>query len=615
MNPHHILKSVFGYDEFRPRQEEIIRRVVDGGDALVVMPTGGGKSLCYQLPALLRPGVAIVVSPLISLMQDQIDALLQLGVRAAALNSSMTRSEQGEVERRLHTGGLDLLYVAPERLMTADFLERMASVKPALLAVDEAHCISQWGHDFRPEYLQIAEVRERLPDVPCIAVTATADGPTQWDILKRLQMAPDDLFVTGFDRPNIRFAVELKSSPKQQLQRFLNHEHSRDAGIVYCLSRKKVEDFASWLNEEGRVAVPYHAGLSAQERQANQDRFLKEEGVVVVATVAFGMGIDKPNVRFVVHVDVPKNLEGYYQEVGRAGRDGLPADALMLYGLSDVVLLRGFIENSESDDEHKWALRHKLNAIVGFCETAECRRRVLLNYFGEQHGGHCGHCDNCLDPVESWDGTVEAQKVLSCVYRTHQRFGAAHLVDILLGNATEKVRRFGHDRIPTFGVGSDRGAPEWRSIIRQLVAADMLQVQVDGFGALRLGRDSKPVLKGERAVRLRKDPAPAKRRKKRAATQKREEAALPSSPAEQALFDHLRELRLELARKQGVPPYVIFHDSTLAAMSVARPEDLLTLAQLPGVGQVKLERYGEAFLAAVRAFASRYEQRLSSADL
>jgi ATP-dependent DNA helicase RecQ len=604
-----VLKTVFGYDNFRPKQEDIIHRLLGGGDALVVMPTGGGKSLCYQLPALVQPGVAVVVSPLISLMQDQIDALLQLGVRAAALNSSMSRPQQRAVERRLEAGDLDLLYVAPERLMTPAFLEQMACMQLGLIAIDEAHCISQWGHDFRPEYLQLATIRERFPGVPCIAVTATADEPTQHDILERLNMLPDDLVVTGFDRPNIRFAVALKRNTKEQLSRFLKREHADDAGIIYCLSRRKVEEIAAWLNENGRRAVPYHAGLSAAEREENQQRFLREEGLIVVATVAFGMGIDKPNVRFVVHVNVPKNLEGYYQEIGRAGRDGLPADAWMLYGMSDTVMLRRFIEDSDAEDRHKWALHHKLNAIVGYCETPECRRRVLLNYFGDKaEAGDegCGNCDNCLNPVRTWDGTVAAQKALSCVYRTGQRFGAGHVIDVLVGKRTEKVQRSGHDRVSTFGIGSDRSATEWRSIIRQLTSADLLRVDVMGYGGLKLTEASSAVLKGKRAVRMREDPAPQKAVKKkarRAAGGSRND--LPATAEEQVLFDRLRDLRLQLARTQEVPPYVIFHDSTLAAMARSRPTNLASFANLPGVGAVKLERYGEVFIDAIRSHATK----------
>ena len=600
-HPRALLQSVFGYGAFRPRQEEIVRRVTGGGDALVVMPTGGGKSLCYQLPALIRPGVAIVVSPLISLMQDQIEALLQLGVRAAALNSSLARADQHRIERLLEQGELDLLYVAPERLMTPTFLERLDALEVALFAIDEAHCISQWGHDFRPEYLELASIRERLAGVPCIAVTATADEPTQQDMLARLGMEAGDLFVTGFDRPNIRLAVEAKHNPKQQLKQFLASRDAGDAGIVYCLSRKKVEEMAAWLNEQGREAVPYHAGLSSAERETNQQRFLREEGLIVVATVAFGMGIDKPNVRFVAHLDVPKNLEGYYQEVGRAGRDGLPADAWMLYGLADVVLLSRFIEGSEGDDRHKWALRHKLNAITGFCETPECRRQVLLNYFGDPLDGSCGNCDNCLEPVETFDGTVAAQKVLSCAYRTGQRFGSSHLVDVLRGKSSSKIERHGHDRLPTFGVGESRSATEWRSIIRQLVAADLLSVDVTGYGSLKLTRASAAVLKGEQPVRLRRDASPSTAGPKR---RSRTTDRLPEGQEEKALFDRLRELRLEIARDQAVPPYVIFHDRTLAAMATDRPENLNAFAALPGVGDVKLERYGERFLEALRGFAA-----------
>ena len=601
-NPLHVLKAVFGYGAFRPRQEEIIRRLLDGGNALVVMPTGGGKSLCYQLPALLRPGVAIVVSPLISLMKDQISALLQLGIRAASLNSSMPAPQQRLVERRLAAGELDLLYLAPERLMSPEFQDRMTRMRLALLAIDEAHCISQWGHDFRPEYLQIAGIRERFPDAPCIAVTATADAVTQRDILKRLRMRGSDLFVSGFDRPNIHLAVEIKQRTRQQLERFLRTRDPEDAGIVYCLSRKKVEEVAAWLNSEGYTALPYHAGLTAVERNENQERFLREEGLIVVATVAFGMGIDKSNVRFVAHVDLPRNPEGYYQEIGRAGRDGLPADAWMLYGLSDVVMLRRFIEDSDADERHKWALRHKLNAIIGYCETVECRRRVILNYFGEPLEAGCGNCDNCLNKVESWDGTVAAQKALSCVYRTGQRFGAGHVIDVLVGKSTPKIQRFRHDRLSTFGVGADLGETEWRSIIRQLVAADLLRVDAAGYGGLRLTDTSRSVLTGERPVRLRRDAIPRKDRPRRRTSARTDsESLLPISDAERPLFDRLRALRLELARDQAVPPYVIFHDSTLAAMARARPADRDALARIPGVGQVKLDRYGDAFLEVMRA--------------
>ena len=597
MSPQHVLKSVYGYDTFRPSQEAIIGRVLAGGDALVVMPTGGGKSLCYQLPALIRPGVGVVVSPLISLMQDQVDALLQLGVKAAFLNSSISRKEQRAVEKRLEAGEIDLLYVAPERLMTDDFLEKLDRLDVALLAIDEAHCISQWGHDFRPEYLQLARVRERLPDVPCLAVTATADAPTRREIARRLHFQEEDVFVTGFDRPNIRYSVVLQRSAKQQLLDFIKREHEDDAGIVYCLSRKKVDETAAWLVEHGYEALPYHAGLSSKERQEGQDRFLREEGVIVVATVAFGMGIDKPNVRFVAHLDVPKSPEGYYQETGRAGRDGLPADAWMIYGLGGIVTMQKIIEGGEADRQHKWTARHKLNAMVGYCETSVCRRKVLLNYFGEKLEEDCGNCDNCLSPVETWDGTVAAQKVLSCVYRTGQKFGTAHVVDVLMGKDTPKVKRFGHHRLPTFGVGEDRGPTEWRSVIRQLIAADLLRVDVDGYGGLYMTEACKPVLKGDEEVLLRKDPRPAKTKKKKAT----QTSAMPETAGERRLFEALRNRRLELAREQGVPPYVIFHDRTLAEMARLRPQSEQGIGQVSGVGEVKRERYGAAFLEVIRA--------------
>ena len=596
--PRNILKLVFGYDEFRPAQEAIINRLLDGNHALVIMPTGGGKSLCYQLPALIRPGVGVIVSPLISLMQDQVDALLQLGVRAAFLNSSLPRPQQRQVEQRLREGSLDLVYVAPERLMTPAFLDLLTQIDLALFAIDEAHCISQWGHDFRPEYLQLSQIRQRFPDVPCIAVTATADAPTQREILKQLRLPQDGLFATGFNRPNIRYTVVLKKTPKQQLLRFIENEHTGDSGIVYCLSRKKVEDVAAWLSEQGHEAVPYHAGLTSKQRQQNQARFLREEGLIVVATIAFGMGIDKPNVRFVAHLDVPRSVESYYQETGRAGRDGLPANAWMAYSLGDVVAMRKILENSNANQKHQWVEQHKLNAIFGYCETTACRRQVVLNYFGETYQGPCDNCDNCLHPVETWDGTVAAQKVLSCIYRTGQRFGAGHVVDVLLGKDTDKVRRFRHERLSTFGIGEELTATEWRSVIRQLVAADYLRVDVAGYGSIRLTKACGPVLKGEQQVFFRKDPKPEPRKKKAKAA--KPEIALPQTPDDRALFDALRTLRLDLAREQGVPPYVVFNDSTLAAMVQYRPHTLDAFSTLSGVGEVKLQRYGEIFLEAIR---------------
>ncbi len=598
--PRDVLKSVFGFDRFRDRQEAIVERVAQGRHTLLVMPTGGGKSLCYQLPSLLRPGIGIVVSPLIALMQDQVSALTQLGVRAAFLNSSLDLEAQRDVARRALAGELDLLYVAPERLMTEGFLNLLGRIQIALFAIDEAHCISQWGHDFRPEYLQIASLRERFPEIPCIAVTATADEPTQREILERLQIPADGLAVTGFDRPNIRYAVIHKKSPRQQLLQFIQREHPGEAGIVYCFSRKSVEETAEWLVEHGIEALPYHAGLDAGTREKNQRRFIREEGLIVVATIAFGMGIDKPNVRFVAHLDVPRSLEAYYQETGRAGRDGLPADAWMTYSLADIVTMRKILEGSEADEKQKWVEQHKLNQLFGYCETVTCRRQVLLTYFGQPLDAACGNCDNCTTPVEQWDGTVAAQKVMSCVARTGQRFGVGHVVDVLLGNATEKVSRFGHDRLPTFGAGKELSATEWQAVIRQLVASDFLRVDITGFGGIRLTEACGPVLKGLTPVYFRKEAKPEPRSRRRPAVLASPDA--PERPDDLALFDSLRRLRLDLSRDQGVPPYVVFGDTTLTAMVRHRPTTLDAFARLSGVGQVKLERYGEAFLEVIRGF-------------
>ncbi len=597
--PRHVLQSVFGYDRFRPSQREIIERVVDGQNALVVMPTGGGKSLCYQLPAMIRPGTGVVVSPLIALMQDQVEALRQLGVRAAFLNSSLERAVQEAVRRRLRAGQLDLLYVAPERLMTERFRRLLGEIRIALFAIDEAHCMSQWGHDFRPDYLELAQIRQWFPQAPCIATTATADTETQQDLLGLLRFSEGSLFVTGFDRPNICYTVVLKRKAKEQLQRFIETEHLEEAGIVYCLSRKKVEKTAAWLRSHGHEALPYHAGLSARTRQQHQDRFLREDGRIIVATVAFGMGIDKPDVRFVAHLDLPKSMEAYYQETGRAGRDGLPADAWMAYRFSDVVRMRKLLASGNAQESRIWTQRHKLNALLGYCETTACRRRVLLRYFGEaaptQSG--CGNCDTCLRPVETWDGTVAAQKVLSCVVRTGQRFGAGHVTDVLLGRDTKKIRRFGHDRVSTYGIGEELGKTGWKSVVRQLVARNLLRVDVGGYGALKLTESCRPVLRGEQQVALRKDPRPQRKTKKK----KSAAEALPDTPGARALFEALRTRRTELARAQEVPPYVIFHDATLRAMVEHRPTTPAGFGRLSGVGEVKLERYGEAFLEVLRA--------------
>ncbi|ASG19605.1 DNA helicase RecQ [Nitrospirillum viridazoti] len=595
-----ILKRVYGYSAFRGNQEDIITHVIQGGDALVLMPTGGGKSLCFQIPALARPGVAIVVSPLIALMRDQVDTLRQAGVRAAYLNSTLDWREALDVERACERGDLDLLYVAPERLVTPRFLELLDRSRISLFALDEAHCVSQWGHDFRPEYLQLSVLHERFPTVPRIALTATADAQTQADIVERLALGEARQFVSSFDRPNITYRVAPKDNERRQLLDFIRRHHAEDAGIVYCLSRARVEALADWLKDQGLDALPYHAGLDASVRQANQDRFIKGEGVVVVATIAFGMGIDKPNVRFVVHMDAPKSLEAYYQETGRAGRDGLPANALMLYGLQDVVMLRQMMDASDSSAQHKRTERRKLDALLGFCETAHCRRQVLLTYFGEEHPGNCGNCDTCFEPVETWDGTVAAQKALSAVYRTGQKFGVGHLIDVLRGGATEKVVRFGHDQLKTFGCGAEISKGDWQTVFRQLVALGHLTADPEGHGGLMLTDQAASVLKGQETVRLRRDRAVLSGDGRRGGGRAGGGRAGPSlAPPDDKLWHKLKAVRLELAKAQGVPPYVIFHDSTLMEMVISRPRDLTGLGLLPGVGVRKLERYGATFLDAI----------------
>jgi ATP-dependent DNA helicase RecQ len=593
-----VLRQVFGYDSFRGQQEDIIGHVIGGGDCLVLMPTGGGKSLCFQIPALVRPGTAIVVSPLIALMKDQVDALRQAGVRAAALNSSLGMGEAAAIERAMRQGELDLVYVAPERLVTPRCLELLANTEIALFAIDEAHCVSQWGHDFRPEYLQLSLLHERFPDVPRIALTATADGPTRRDIVERLALGEARIFAAGFDRPNIRYRIVTKKDAKAQLLAFLAEEHRSDAGIVYCQTRRKVEEVADWLAMKGRIALPYHAGLEAATRQRHQDRFLKEEGVVIVATVAFGMGIDKPNVRFVVHLDAPKSLEAYYQETGRAGRDGLPADAWMTYGMADVMSLMKLLDSSDIGERQRRIERQKLNALLGYCEAAGCRRQVLLGYFGERDHPRCGNCDNCLAPVSVWNGVVAAQKALSAVFRTGQRFGVAHLVDVLLGKLSDRVRQLGHDRLKTFGVGADLGKHEWQSVFRQLVAQGHLAVDVEGHGGLHFGQTGAAVLRGEVPVEFRKD-IEVESGRRRALRGTASAQASPLAPDDEALWQRLRARRLELAREQGVPPYVIFHDATLMDIVRRRPRALAELGQIPGVGRSKLERYGETFLKVV----------------
>jgi ATP-dependent DNA helicase RecQ len=591
-----LLQSVFGYSHFRDNQDEIIEHLIAGNDAMVLMPTGGGKSLCFQIPAIARAGVGIVVSPLIALMQDQVDALLQLGVKAAFLNSSLDGQEAWRVEQKLAKGELDLLYVAPERLLTPRFLQLLESTNLALFAIDEAHCVSQWGHDFRPEYVQLSVLHERFPTVPRIALTATADDPTRREIMERLNLQDARQFVASFDRPNIRYRIVQKQTPRDQLLNFLDAEHKGDAGIIYCLSRRKVEETAEWLQQKRIVALPYHAGLSNQLRQQNQQRFIREEGIIMVATVAFGMGIDKPNVRFVAHLDLPKSMEGYYQETGRAGRDGLAANAWLAYGLNDVITMRKMLDSSEADEQHKRLERRRLDALLGFCETAVCRRQALLHYFGEAYTTACNNCDNCLTPVATLDGKIAAQKALSCVYRTGQRFGVKHLVDVLTGKVTPQVERYHHDKVSTFGVGQEFSPAQWHSIYRQLIAANLLMIDMTSFGSLRLTDKSLPVLRGEQTIALRKDPEKTPKTKSQA---KREQRY--NDTPQDALWQALKNRRLELAKQQGVPPYIIFHDSTLIEIHHNKPQSLTEFATISGVGQSKLQRYGEAFIEVVKS--------------
>ena len=591
------LRSVFGYETFREPQDAIIDGIINGRDALVIMPTGGGKSLCYQIPSLVRSGCGVVVSPLIALMQDQVDNLRELGVNAAFLNSSLDSQQVWEVENALQNGQLSLLYVAPERLVQSRTLELLSRCDIALFAIDEAHCVSQWGHDFRADYLQLNVLHERFPTVPRIALTATADARTRREIAIRLDLEDARHYIAGFDRPNIRYRIALKQNPRQQLLAFLRTEHSGDAGIVYCLSRRKVDETARWLQDEGIAALPYHAGLPAAERSANQSRFLREEGLVIVATIAFGMGIDKPDVRFVAHLDLPKTVEAYYQETGRAGRDGLPANAWLVYGLQDIIKLRQMMDNSAGSEEHKRAEQQRLNAMLGLCEITSCRRQALLHYFGDVLEEPCGNCDTCLQPVETWDGTEAARKALSAVYRTGQRFGVSHVIDVLRGLENERVLQLDHHRLGVFGIGADLGANPWRSVFRQLVARGYLSVDMERYGALRLQEKSRPLLKGEDSLALRKDNSPE------TSTRQKTRQALPED-VDVALWEALRECRRQLAEEQSIPPYIIFHDSTLQAMCRQRPRSLAAFGELPGVGARKQEKYGKAFLQVINDAAT-----------
>ncbi|WP_108494083.1 DNA helicase RecQ [Promicromonospora sp. AC04] len=599
-----VLRDVFGYDAFRGEQQAIIDTVVDGGDALVLMPTGGGKSLCYQIPALVRRGTGVVISPLIALMQDQVDALDALGVRAGFLNSTQNPDERRQVEQAYRSGELDLLYLAPERLGVESTARLLDQGTIALFAIDEAHCVSQWGHDFRPDYLRLGELAERWPGVPRIALTATATAHTREEIATRLGLTEAKHFVASFDRPNITYRVAPKDNPGRQLLDLLRTEHAGDAGIVYCLSRASVEKTAQQLTDQGIRALPYHAGLPAHVRAANQSTFLREDGVIMVATIAFGMGIDKPDVRFVAHLDLPKSVEGYYQETGRAGRDGLPSTAWLAYGLADVVQQRKMIAESDGDLTHRRRLSSHLDAMLALCETVECRRAQLLRYFGQDHPGGCGACDTCQNPPEAWDGTVPAQKLLSAVFRLdrerNQRFGVGHVVDILRGKSTPKITQWGHDSLTVFGVGEDLSEAEWRSVARQLLALGLLEVD-SNHGTLVLTDASAEVLGRRREVRLRRDPRPqgGARRPARSGGSRPEAPAL--SDADQEVFERLRAWRASAAKEQGVPAYVVFHDATLRAVAAERPADLDALSGISGVGQAKLDRYGDGILAALHA--------------
>ena len=608
MNPHalEVLHRVFGYATFRGEQAAVVDHLIQGGDSLVLMPTGGGKSLCYQIPALARDGTAIVVSPLIALMQDQVDALTQLGVAAAYLNSSLSAQAQREVEQRLLRRELKLLYVAPERLLGERTLELLERVPVSLFAIDEAHCVSQWGHDFRPEYRGLNLLHQRFPTIPRIALTATADAPTRAEIVERLALEDARQFISSFDRPNIRYNVVQKDNARRQLRAFLE-SHRDESGIVYCLSRKKVDETAAALVEDGIEALAYHAGMDQSARSGNQQRFLREDGIVMVATIAFGMGIDKPDVRFVAHLDLPKSMEGYYQETGRGGRDGLPAEAWLCYGLGDVVTMSQMIAQSESGQDRKRVERAKLEALLGYAEATGCRRQLLLGYFGEKTSAACGNCDNCIDPPRTWDATEVAQKALSAVYRTGQRFGVGHLVGVLRGEDNDKMRSWNHDKLSVFGIGQDLDARQWSGVFRHLVAAGLLAADHEGYGTLHLTETSRAVLKGETRIWMRHEAAKDERRAERKAARQAGKGtksggrtrrnSLEIADDEKPLWDALRAVRSRLAKEQNVPPYVIFHDATLLDMLREHPTSLREMASVSGVGTTKLDKYGEAFLA------------------
>ena len=611
-----ILNTVFGYPQFRGQQEAIISGVIEGNDALVLMPTGGGKSLCYQIPALVREGVGVVISPLIALMQDQVNTLQQLGIRAAFLNSTLTSEQTRDIELKLKQGDIDLLYIAPERLAIESTKRFLKALSISLFAIDEAHCVSQWGHDFRVDYLNLSVLHEQFPNVPRIALTATADERTRLEIQQRLQLENAPLYISGFDRPNIRYTIVQKQASKSKSERhqlldFIRKHHEGDVGVVYCLSRKKVDAVAQWLCEKGLNALPYHAGLSAEERKKNQHEFLMQDSIIIVATIAFGMGIDKPNVRFVAHLDLPKSIEAYYQETGRAGRDGQPANAWMAYGLQDIVILRRWIALSEADDTHKRLENYKLDAMLALCEQVHCRRQTLLHYFGETPKSRCGNCDTCIEPAQTWDGTIAAQQALSCIFRTGQRFGVAYLIDVLQGVETVRIRQFNHDKQSTFGIGKALDETQWHSVFRQLMARNLVTVDFEHFNTLQLTEKSRPILRGEERLMLRLETRPAKTPRATKVVKKTHLA----EDIKSRFWEALRAKRRELAENQSIAPYMIFQDATLMAMLESKPRSLAEMGEISGVGEHKLQAYGVDFLNIVQTFTLIEDQNLSSSAL